>query len=97
MIMLLWRFLSWIQIQTALSECHSGDINVFLCMYELLLKALSGGQEQIVRKDRVVSSLLAGSWPYSPSGREPTLGSCAQVRLCFTTLNTQMEQSGQWS
>lgn len=44
-------------------------------MYELLLKALSGGQEQIVRKDRVVSSLLAGSWPYSPSGREPTLGS----------------------
>lgn len=45
MIMLLWRFLSWIQIQTALSECHSGDIGVFLCMCEFLLKVLSGGQE----------------------------------------------------
>lgn len=52
MIILLWRFLSWIQIQTALSECHSGDVGVFLCMCEFLLKVLSGGQEQIVRKDK---------------------------------------------
>lgn len=51
MTVLLWRFFSWIQIQTTLSECHSGDINVFLHTCEFLPKVFSGGQEQIVRKD----------------------------------------------
>ena len=43
-IMLSWRFFfsSWMKTQTTLSECYSGDTNVFLHMSE---------SSQVVRKD----------------------------------------------